>query len=482
MKMYFAIIGAMRTGSNLLERTLEGLGDTICYGEPFNPAFVGGPRKTDLLGWDIARRDADPSGFLEALISAEPMLIPGFRIFDGHTPQVLDKVLSDPRCHRIVLTRDPLDSFVSLRIARATDQWILRNPKRRQRARIHFDLSDYQGYQKRLADHYAHVDRTMAQSGMDAYRVSYDRLSDPVRLLQVAEHIGSAGKPTSTPPLLRQNPGHLSSKVENYEEMCAALGMDPKVPVADLTHAGDILVPDHVPIAIASLPGPALVALSALVQRIEVRGFDRAQLSRSALLAAVGKNRLFRSGISAQDLGQELSGRRLMAMTCHPALRAVGMFAETLFDREWKGSSLRYALLQACPGLANLDENVPPMDPQLFQDAFDCFLTELARPPHLPEHGPRHASQAALLQEYRALLDGLEVVRLEDFDGVANTLCKAAEIAPLPRGQVNAVRCIGNWPSVDPAKVLSDACLKRIETMWREDYHDLGYKLGTMPS
>ena len=38
---YFAIFGAMRTGSNLLERSINQFPGLHCHGELFNPSFVG---------------------------------------------------------------------------------------------------------------------------------------------------------------------------------------------------------------------------------------------------------------------------------------------------------------------------------------------------------------------------------------------------------------------------------------------------------
>ncbi|MEO1611677.1 MAG: nodulation protein NodH, partial [Pseudomonadota bacterium] len=110
---YFAILGAMRTGSNLLERTLNDYDGLVGLGELFNPAFIGGPEKTEAFGWTLEARNRDPLGFLEAVIAAHPGETPGFRIFNGHDGRVLDHVVRDADCARILLTRDHLDSHLS---------------------------------------------------------------------------------------------------------------------------------------------------------------------------------------------------------------------------------------------------------------------------------------------------------------------------------------------------------------------------------
>ncbi|MGB0854525.1 MAG: hypothetical protein ACPGSI_14620, partial [Pikeienuella sp.] len=79
---YFAIFGAMRTGSNLLEYTLDSYRGLTGVGELFNDAFVGKPNGDPYLGVSLAERNRDPLGFLADVIEAEKG-VPGFRIFPG---------------------------------------------------------------------------------------------------------------------------------------------------------------------------------------------------------------------------------------------------------------------------------------------------------------------------------------------------------------------------------------------------------------
>ncbi|MEM7423919.1 MAG: nodulation protein NodH, partial [Pseudomonadota bacterium] len=223
---YFAIIGTMRTGSNLLEKTIERFGDTACYGEAFNPGFISGPRKQDVLGWSVRERDADPTGFLESIITETPYLVPGFRIFDEHDRAVLEQVLADPRCRRIVLRRDPVESYVSLEIARLTGQWMLREPRNRMTARIRFDPEAFGRYRRRVEAHYADVEALMRRAGTNALQLDYADLDSRAILGRVAAHIGSRGVVPEAPPIQRQNSPDMMEKVENYEEMCAYLGGD----------------------------------------------------------------------------------------------------------------------------------------------------------------------------------------------------------------------------------------------------------------
>ena len=140
----FVILGAMRTGSNLLEETLSTAGGITCHGEVFNPHFVGGPRREAVLGVDKKRRDADPVALLEQVFASGGLN--GFRYFADHDPRVLDAVLRDKSIAKVILTRNPVDSYVSWKIAQKTGQWKLTRVDRRKSATIRFDPAEYRAF------------------------------------------------------------------------------------------------------------------------------------------------------------------------------------------------------------------------------------------------------------------------------------------------------------------------------------------------
>lgn len=104
---YFTIFGAMRTGSNLLERSLDQYAGLSGHGELFNPQFIGKPDRREFLTMPLADRNADPIGLLNLLVEASPHAIPGFRIFDNHDQRVIDFAARDPNCAKIILRRNP---------------------------------------------------------------------------------------------------------------------------------------------------------------------------------------------------------------------------------------------------------------------------------------------------------------------------------------------------------------------------------------
>lgn len=219
---YFALFAEMRTGSNFLEENINLFPDLACLGEVFNPYFIAYPKAKELLGFDQAGRDKDPLAVIKAI--REKAGINGFRFFHDHHPGIIDEVLADPRCAKIVLTRNPIESYVSWKIAQATGQWKLTNATKLkvgkatfQREEFEAHLSNLQGFQIRLLN-------ALQKSGQTAFYVGYEDIQDLDVMNGLAKFLGSETVLDSlTKKLKRQNPAPLSEKVENYSEMEAAL-------------------------------------------------------------------------------------------------------------------------------------------------------------------------------------------------------------------------------------------------------------------
>lgn len=225
---YFIVLADMRTGSNLLESQLNTLDEVTCHGEAFNPYFAGLPKLDNLLGFTVETRDRDPQALLDAIRTA-PGELNGFRFFSDHDTRALTPALDDPRCAKIILTRNPLDSYISLKIAVETKQWRLVNIKQRREAQITFDADEFadqlnqrQAFQQTVLNH-------LQKTGQSAYYVGYDDLNDIEVLNGLATWLGvSARLEETNDHLKRQNPAGALSKVTNPDEMeqaVAALDM-----------------------------------------------------------------------------------------------------------------------------------------------------------------------------------------------------------------------------------------------------------------
>ena len=121
---YFVLFAEMRTGSNFLEVNLNEIDGLFCHGEAFNPAFICYPNRADIMGITEDMRDDDLFRLLTK-IKEFSQGMGGFRFFYDHDQRIIDQVLNDPKCAKIVLTRNPVDSYVSWKIAQATGQWKL---------------------------------------------------------------------------------------------------------------------------------------------------------------------------------------------------------------------------------------------------------------------------------------------------------------------------------------------------------------------
>ncbi len=220
----FIILAEMRTGSNALEERLNDFEGLKSYGEVFNPAFVGGPDKYDLFGVTIEQRDKDPQAMLAAMRAGTDGLS-GFRHFHDHDPRVLNRCLADSRVAKIILTRDPLNSYVSLKIARETGQWWLGDAPRRKSAKVRFVLAEFEELAARRATHLAQIRHRLRETGQVAFEIGYDELGDDAIIAGCAKYLGAPRRSeTETRKGRVQNPIPLSEKVSNLAEMRAALG------------------------------------------------------------------------------------------------------------------------------------------------------------------------------------------------------------------------------------------------------------------
>ncbi|WP_296429800.1 sulfotransferase family 2 domain-containing protein [Yoonia sp.] len=223
---YFIVLAEMRTGSNLLEANLNTLAGVSCHGEAFNPSFVGRPKTEELLGIDQATREENPELLLEQIKNSDALA--GFRFFHNHDPRILQTCIADPRCAKVILTRNPVDSFVSWKIAQATGQWKLTNPTHAKTISVDFEPDAFVAYLEALMAFQARVQHALQTSGQTAFYIGYDDLRDVDVMNGLAAFLGTDSRLSNiNKKLKKQNPEPLDQKVRNFDEMQQALrGMD----------------------------------------------------------------------------------------------------------------------------------------------------------------------------------------------------------------------------------------------------------------
>lgn len=366
---YFVVFAEMRTGSNFLETNLNAFPGLSCVGEAFNPTFPGYPNRTDCLGITMEQRDADPQSLIDR-VKAQPQLT-GFRFFHDHDPRVLDTVLPDPRCAKIVLTRNPVDSYVSWKIARATGQWKLTDVRRRKEVEaVDFDADEFTRHVESLQTFQIFLLNALQTTGQTAFYLAYEDLQDVAVMNGLARWLGQADRLDKLDDKLkRQNPAPVSEKVANFDEMQQALSQFDRF---DLTRT-----PNFEPRRGANVPAYQAAAKTPLLY-MPVRGELDAQVS--AWLAALDRADPadLPGKFTQKTLRQWMRrnpGHRSFAVIRHPVARAHAVFCRRIVQTG-KGSfgEIRQILRQKykLPLSGRNDDSPVPVDQH--REAFSMFL------------------------------------------------------------------------------------------------------------
>lgn len=322
----FVIFAEMRTGSNFLEANLNALDGVACHGEAFNPHFIGYPDTVSILGIDQAHRDSDPSILLHAIRNQDGAL-GGFRYFHDHDPRILEACLADPRVAKIILTRNPVDRYVSWCIAQQTGQWKLTDMKARKDGRAHFDVEQFTFHHTALQQFQAQLLNHLQRTGQTAFYVDYDDLQSVEIINGVAAFLGIEHRLEKIDTTLKvQNPSQLSEKVSNFDEMQAALaGFDR----FNLTRT-----PDFEPRRGAAIP-TYIAAAHAPLLYIPIKGGPEAQVAKwMATIDGVSDAALHRkmSQKQVRQWKRQNPGHRSFTVLRDPARRAHHAFCKHILS------------------------------------------------------------------------------------------------------------------------------------------------------
>ncbi|PZO66756.1 MAG: hypothetical protein DI498_05750 [Paracoccus denitrificans] len=223
----FVLFAGMRTGSNLLEATLNA-NDIACFGEAYNPYFMGWPGQESLYGMTMADREADPLALWRHMAAARK--VKGFRYFHDHDPRVFDPLMDDPTCAKIILTRNPVDSWVSTRLAQETDQWKLNESERPIDARTPYDP---ESFREALSQTEAFLNRILhglQRRGQTGFWLNYDDLRDADVMTGLFHWLGRSDLTRVEPATdqVPQNPRVMADKVLGFDAMQTdLLALDP---------------------------------------------------------------------------------------------------------------------------------------------------------------------------------------------------------------------------------------------------------------
>lgn len=221
------VLGAMRTGSNLLQSYLHECEGVTALGELFNPAFVGvdAPSRgyAEFAGYtrsDVARRDSSYRKFFNHIYDAAAPTTLAFRLFQGHNKEVLKTLLANKSAVKIVLTRNPLESFISLLLAKQTNQWLVTAPTARKKAKVKFIPEEYEAFKSGRRNFYDGILQELQQKKHTFAVLDYAELNDLSRVNETLSQVLPDTSLSELPQVIvKQNPGSLASKVINFEEM-----------------------------------------------------------------------------------------------------------------------------------------------------------------------------------------------------------------------------------------------------------------------
>ena len=441
----FVLFAEMRTGSNFLEANLNALSGVSCLGEVFNPHFIGKKDQTEMFGMDLAAREQDPRALLRLVRDRTPGLA-GFRYFHDHDPRILPDLLDDPACAKIVLTRNPVDSYVSWKIAQATGQWKLTNAKNLKTARVRFDAAEFHAHMEVLQAFQLRLMHGLQISGQTAFYIDYDDLQDVAVLNGLAAWLGvEARLEALDDKLKKQNPEEIGDKVVNPAEMEGAL--------ARLDRFNLNRTPNFEPRRPPAIPSFVAVEGAGLLY-MPVRSGPEAQVQ--GWMAALGRGGLLGDFVqkTLRQWKKAHPGHRSFTVIRHPLLRAHQAFL---------GQIVSGKLAEHRQGLIRSQKaDLPPpgqpfLDLAQHREGFAAFLryAKLSAAGQMGQRvSPHWASQTAVLQGF-AGFQGPDLVIRED--RLAEGLSwLAAEIGleppPAPQDRAAAAALEAVWtPALEDA-------------------------------
>lgn len=464
---YFVIFAEMRTGSNFLEASINSFDDLHCYGEVYNPSFVGHHNKSDLFGIDQKAREAQPLSLINKMIEKTEGL-PGFRFFNDHDPRVMAHVLADPNCGKIILTRNPLESYVSWKIAQETGQWRLSDVRQRKASMIDFDKDEFLDQLDQKRAFQLDILKALQTSGQTAFYIAYEDIGETEVLNGLARYLGSKeqidGAAKSTK---KQNPSGLEDKVNNYEEMVAQL--------ASADHFALSNTPNFEPRRGPGVPGFVAGNKTPLLY-IPIKTGPYQRVLEWLISLEGGTSSDLITGFSQKDLRQwkkQRPGYRAFTVLRHPLARAHHVFSNYILPKGQPNFEEPRRILRNKYGVdIPKDGNLDGYSLEDHKAAFGKFLTFLKG--NLA--GQTSIRVDAVWATQSSLLEGAAIVALPDIIIREHELAKQLERLAQ---DVGSEPMILQSPSQDAPYTLAqiyDADLeKRCFQAYRRDYLSFGF-------
>ncbi len=467
---YFVVYAAMRTGSNFLEANINRFDDLKSYGELFNPYFIGGAKKDSLLGLTMKERNKDPFRLIEAIKKDAGDAMPGFRFFHDHDPRILQATLADADCGKVILIRNPLECYVSRKIAAQTGQWRLTNLKHETTAKIVFDAREFEEYLSDVQDFQQLLLAGLQATGQTAFYINYEDLHTLEVLNGLGKYLGSAHRLEALDTKVKkQNPAALESKVANFAEMKEALG---EMDFMNLSRT-----PDMEPRRGAGVPG-YLAGQKTPLLFLPVRGTGKARVQDWLARHEARLQGQIDVGLNQKTLRawrEAHPGFHSLTVVRHPVLRVYFTFCEYILSRKHGAyRDLREAIIRNFQvHIPKKGAEAPGYDLDSHRAAFLAFLkfvkANLSRQTTL-RIDPAWASQTAIIRGISNVVLPRHILREDNLAqglAVIETLCglESVNLGPPP-----AEDCPYGLQDIYDAQVES-----RAREIYAQDYLNFGF-------
>ncbi|MEM9256962.1 MAG: Stf0 family sulfotransferase [Pseudomonadota bacterium] len=238
MNTRFIIVGAARTGSTLLVRTLNSLPNIRCHGElllpdnvrgyedGFDPAKATADRRADRLNRLRQERDADPLGFIRNALQ-DPSGATGFKaiystLFHPTWSNLFDKLLADSGFKIVHLVRrDNLRRYVSEQVLQAGGPiHSAAGGRADRRVTLDIDIDAFAAHCQELEEETRRVRSLIEQ--LDTLELLYEDLAaDTTGTVRcVCKFLSVAVDPTNIQPALSKvGASDLRDTINNYDAL-----------------------------------------------------------------------------------------------------------------------------------------------------------------------------------------------------------------------------------------------------------------------
>lgn len=219
-KKNFVVFTKARSGSTLLVNYLNNFDNVVCHGEVFKRSMVGRVIADDpyFKNLTMEMRDESPIKTMNALFNITKDKHTGFKIFPLHNKKVQKRSLRSENIYKIHLTRNEIDSFLSLKIAIGTGIWVSkRRVKKGKKFNLVFDEDDFSQYLKNSLEFDEFV---QARATGPILNISYDQIVNDDGMKQIANFLEeNYNQNVYQTKLKKQRPKSYEDIVENYQQM-----------------------------------------------------------------------------------------------------------------------------------------------------------------------------------------------------------------------------------------------------------------------